>query len=29
MVAPDGHLVGVIAREDIMRALKDATQTAS
>lgn len=29
VVAPDGHLVGVIAREDIMRALKDATQVAS
>ena len=25
VVAPDGHLVGMIAREDIMRALKDAT----
>jgi CBS-domain-containing membrane protein len=26
VVAPDNHLVGIIAREDIMRALKDATQ---
>jgi CBS domain-containing protein len=26
VVAPDGQLVGMIAREDIMRALKDATQ---
>lgn len=26
VLAPDGHLVGVIAREDIMRALKETTQ---
>ena len=26
VVAPDGHLVGIISREDIMRALKEATQ---
>ncbi|NOT53623.1 MAG: CBS domain-containing protein [Deltaproteobacteria bacterium] len=26
VVAPDGHLVGMIAREDIMRALRDATR---
>jgi CBS-domain-containing membrane protein len=26
VVAPDGHPVGMIAREDIMRALKDATR---
>ena len=26
VVAPDGHLVGIIAREDIMRALKAATR---
>jgi CBS domain-containing protein len=26
VVAPDRHLVGIISREDIMRALKDATQ---
>ena len=26
VVAPDGNLVGIIAREDIMRALKEATQ---
>jgi CBS domain-containing protein len=26
VVAPDKHLVGIIAREDIMRALKEATQ---
>lgn len=26
VVAPDRHLVGLISREDIMRALKDATQ---
>jgi CBS domain-containing protein len=26
VVAPDGHLVGIIAREDIMRALKEAAQ---
>ena len=26
VVAPDEHLVGMIAREDIMRALKDATR---
>lgn len=26
VVAPDGHLVGIIAREDIMRALKEATR---
>lgn len=25
VVTPDGHLVGMIAREDIIRALKDAT----
>lgn len=28
VVAPDGHLVGIIAREDIMRALKEATTPA-
>jgi CBS domain-containing protein len=28
VVAPGGHLVGMIAREDIMRALKEATQAA-
>ena len=27
VVAPDGHLVGIIAREDIMQALKEATQS--
>jgi CBS domain-containing protein len=27
VVAPDGHLVGIIAREDIMRALKEATRS--
>jgi len=27
VVASDGNLVGIIAREDIMRALKDATRT--
>jgi CBS domain-containing protein len=26
VVAPDRHLVGIVSREDIMRALKDATQ---
>ena len=26
VVAPDRHLVGIISREDIMRALKEATQ---
>jgi CBS domain-containing protein len=26
VVAPDSHLVGIISREDIMRALKEATQ---
>jgi len=26
VVAPDGHLVGIIAREDIMRALREATR---
>jgi CBS domain-containing protein len=26
VVAPDHHLVGIISREDIMRALKEATQ---
>jgi CBS domain-containing protein len=26
VVAPDGHLVGIISREDIMRALKEAIQ---
>jgi len=26
VVAPDQHLVGIISREDIMRALKEATQ---
>jgi CBS domain-containing protein len=28
VVAPDGHLVGMIAREDIMRALKETTRAA-
>jgi CBS domain-containing protein len=26
VVAPDGNLVGILAREDIMRTLKEATQ---
>lgn len=26
VIAPDNHLLGIIAREDIMRALKEATQ---
>lgn len=29
VVARDGHLVGIIAREDIMRALKEATRATS
>jgi CBS domain-containing protein len=28
VVSPDGHLVGMIAREDIMKALADATRSA-
>jgi CBS domain-containing protein len=29
VVAPDGHLVGIIAREDLMRALQEATRGGS